>query len=80
MSFVAKCVAGTIVDELCELGWGETFGTTSVAPRAAIGTVGDCRDCPDLTHNPEVGGSNPPPATRKNGPQDIVLGAILCNM
>lgn len=45
------------MDELCELGRGETFGTTPVAPRAAIGTVGDCRDCPDLTHNPEVAGA-----------------------
>jgi hypothetical protein len=26
--FVAKCVAGTIVDGLCELGRGETLGTT----------------------------------------------------
>jgi len=39
------------VDELCELGRGKTFGTGPVAPRAAIGTVGDRRDCPDLTHN-----------------------------
>lgn len=38
---VAKCVAGTLVDELCELGRGGTFGTTPVAPRVAIGTVGD---------------------------------------
>ena len=47
------------MDELCELGRGETFGTTLVAPRAAIGTVKDRRDCPDLTHNPEIAGSNP---------------------
>lgn len=46
------------MDELCELGEGETFGATPVASRAAIGTVGDRRDCPDLTHNPEVVGSN----------------------
>ena len=45
------------MDELCELGQYETFGTTPVAPHAAIGTVGDCRDCPDLTHNPEVAGA-----------------------
>ena len=37
---VAKCVAGTIVDELRELGRSGTFGTSPVAPRAAIGTVG----------------------------------------
>jgi len=30
-----------------------------MAPRAAIGTVGDRRDCPDLTHNPEIAGLNP---------------------
>ena len=28
------------MDELCELGRGETFGTTPVASRAAIGTMG----------------------------------------
>ena len=43
--------------ELCKLGRRETFGTTPVALPAAIGTVGDCRDCPDLTHNPEVAGA-----------------------
>ena len=47
------------MDELCELGRGETFGATPVAPRAAIGTMGDRRDCPDLTHNPEIANSNP---------------------
>jgi hypothetical protein len=74
---VAKCVAGTTVDELCELGRGGTFGTTPVAPRAAIGTVGDSRDCPDLTHNPEVVGSNPAPATRRNSLRETILGAVL---
>lgn len=60
---VAKYVAGTIVDELGELGPGEPFGATPVAPRAAIVTVGDCRDCPDLTHHPEVADSDPAPTT-----------------
>jgi hypothetical protein len=60
---VAKYVAGTIADELCERGRGEPFGATPVAPRAAIVTVGDCRNCPDLTHNPEVTDSDPAPST-----------------
>jgi hypothetical protein len=60
---VATYVAGTIADELCELGRGELFGATPVAPRAAIVTVRDCRDCPDLTHNPEVADSDPAPTT-----------------
>jgi hypothetical protein len=30
-----------------------------MAPHAAIGTVGDRQDCPDLTHNPEIARSNP---------------------
>jgi hypothetical protein len=51
------------MDELYELGRGETFGTTPVAPRAAIGTSRDCRDCPALTHNPEVAGSDLAPTT-----------------
>ena len=60
---VAKCVAGTIADELGELGRDEPFGATPVAPPAAIVTVEDCRDCPDLTHNPEVADSDPAPTT-----------------
>ena len=48
---VATYVAGTIADEL---GRGEPLGATPVAPRAVIETVGHCRNCPDLTHNPEA--------------------------
>jgi hypothetical protein len=53
----AKDVAGTLANELGKLGRSEPSGATPVAPRAAIVTVGDCRDCPDLTHNPEIADS-----------------------
>ncbi len=65
------------MDELGEVGRGGTFGTTPAARPAPIGTAGDGRDYPDLTHNPEVVGSNPTPATRQSRSSDIVRGAVF---
>ena len=45
------------------LGWGETFWTTPWRHVQQLGQCGTLRDCPDLTHNPELAGANaiPPP-------------------
>jgi hypothetical protein len=33
-----------------------------------------------LAHNPEVAGSNPVPATRRNGPRRTLRGPFSCSM
>src|SRR5436190_8272196 len=43
---------------------------------ACDGTAGERWDVPRLTHNPEVVGSNPTPATSRNGPPEIIWGAV----
>src|SRR5690242_7375677 len=40
-------------------------------------TSGAFVDVGRLTHNPEVAGSNPAPATRQNGSGDIASGAVF---
>jgi hypothetical protein len=41
-------------------------------------TSGTVVDDGRLTHNPEVEGSNPSPATRQNGPGNIAPGVVFC--
>jgi hypothetical protein len=33
-----------------------------------------------MAHNPEVAGSNPAPATRQNGPSDLIWRAVLVGL
>ena len=56
-----------------ETPWGMEQGT-----RWNTWTRRVCVDGDRLTHNPEVAGSNPAPATRQNGPGSIVSGAVFC--
>ena len=46
-------------------------------PTSGMKARGDGEDAPALTHNPEVVGSNPTPATRQKGLPEIIRKALF---
>ena len=77
---VAGCVAGTLGDGSGSSGPYDTDGAAQQELPASTRYERDSWDSLARTHNPEVVGSNPTPATRQNGSSDIVRGAVFARM